>query len=558
VIFFLQRSDVFLCSGLSYPANSADVNMNSTASSKVLSSKARAFKQSASVCREMEALLREARAALNLSPTDAQTLSERLIALADRAQSPVHHIWGVLIRGSAQFYLGNPAAAMRDVTNAQAFFEKEKHLAGLAESARILGYIDYVTGRFKSAQEHFLRSQSFAKKNIDPTADALAQLGVASVYMALGDFGKAAEMFTDLESQATLRSNHAFHQMVLSNLGSLYVELHDDSRAILYYRKALTLARETKNRRNEAAILSNIGRAARRAKKYTDAIRYTKESIALLKTMGDYMHLGTVLQELALEYRFTRQFSKAITVLNEAIEVYQKINNPNGVAHIYETLGSLKHEMKKPKESLVFLKKALAGSATGTKKLKHDIHLAFALTLESLNDKAAAFDHLQTAYTLYQELYQEETAAKTAKLAVLHEVRAAEEENARLRRDLEFKQQELTSLAMSLVQKNEVITKLRGSETDKPLASAEKDWAAFEKQFNLLHQGFIKDLSVKFPSLTPTELRICALLKIHLNTKDIAKLLFISPRTVDVHRYRIHKKLDLAEKQNLVQFLTAL
>jgi DNA-binding CsgD family transcriptional regulator len=71
------------------------------------------------------------------------------------------------------------------------------------------------------------------------------------------------------------------------------------------------------------------------------------------------------------------------------------------------------------------------------------------------------------------------------------------------------------------------------------------NWKAFEKQLNNTYPDFMRKLSEECPMLAPMELKICCLIKINLSNKDIAMLLFISPRTVETHRYNIGKKLDL-------------
>ena len=58
--------------------------------------------------------------------------------------------------------------------------------------------------------------------------------------------------------------------------------------------------------------------------------------------------------------------------------------------------------------------------------------------------------------------------------------------------------------------------------------------------------------------MASTELKICALLKANLATKDIANLLYLSERTVENHRYRIRKKMGLGVDANLTLYLAGL
>ena len=49
---------------------------------------------------------------------------------------------------------------------------------------------------------------------------------------------------------------------------------------------------------------------------------------------------------------------------------------------------------------------------------------------------------------------------------------------------------------------------------------------------------FLQNLTSAFPALTETERKICPLLRLNLETPDIAKLLFVSERNVENHRRR--------------------
>jgi hypothetical protein len=77
-----------------------------------------------------------------------------------------------------------------------------------------------------------------------------------------------------------------------------------------------------------------------------------------------------------------------------------------------------------------------------------------------------------------------------------------------------------------------------------------------ESQFNIVHTGFLDRLKNKCSSLTSTELRHCIFIKLLMSTKDIAKLMNISPRSVQTNRYRIKKKMNLGEEEDLKDIIT--
>ena len=81
------------------------------------------------------------------------------------------------------------------------------------------------------------------------------------------------------------------------------------------------------------------------------------------------------------------------------------------------------------------------------------------------------------------------------------------------------------------------------------------DWLLFESYFNSAHQNFLDRLKTRFPDITTGDLRVCCLLKMNLSTKEIASLMNVSVRAIELRRYRLRKRLELDNETNLVDFL---
>jgi ligand-binding sensor domain-containing protein/DNA-binding CsgD family transcriptional regulator len=148
--------------------------------------------------------------------------------------------------------------------------------------------------------------------------------------------------------------------------------------------------------------------------------------------------------------------------------------------------------------------------------------------------------------------------------------------NERLRIEMIQRDKELANQAMNLVRKNEFLIKIKEellslkktcqeesvSEKIVSLMSRinkevghNKQREVFEKAFDEVHESFMNKLKSKYPSLTPTELRLCAFLKMNISTKEIAPLMNISVRGVEICRYRIRKKLNIDRTTNLTGLL---
>lgn len=155
----------------------------------------------------------------------------------------------------------------------------------------------------------------------------------------------------------------------------------------------------------------------------------------------------------------------------------------------------------------------------------------------------------------------------------------AELRNEQLRKDVERKSEELANSAMNLLQKNELLETIKG-ELEKlrkeigPETAAtqyrslvqlinrnladEHSWDIFESNFNDVHDYFFKKLLESFPNLTPGDLKLAAYLRMNLSSKEIAQLLNITVRSVELKRYRLRTKLNLQTEQNLNEFLIKL
>lgn len=87
---------------------------------------------------------------------------------------------------------------------------------------------------------------------------------------------------------------------------------------------------------------------------------------------------------------------------------------------------------------------------------------------------------------------------------------------------------------------------------------SQEDWSLFDSYFQNAHQHFVERLQHTYPDLTAGDLRICCLLRMNLSTKELASLLNISVRAVELRRYRLRKRLGLNGDTNLVDFLMKL
>ncbi|PZQ79039.1 MAG: histidine kinase, partial [Flavobacterium johnsoniae] len=100
---------------------------------------------------------------------------------------------------------------------------------------------------------------------------------------------------------------------------------------------------------------------------------------------------------------------------------------------------------------------------------------------------------------------------------------------------------------------NQIKSKIRKS--IKINALNKNEWESFEHNLMQSHEEFVHKLSNKFPMLTSKDIKLCIYLKMNLSSKEIAPLMNISFRGVELHRYRLRKKLGLTSDDNLSKFM---
>jgi len=173
---------------------------------------------------------------------------------------------------------------------------------------------------------------------------------------------------------------------------------------------------------------------------------------------------------------------------------------------------------------------------------------------------------------IYYAKQRKELLEKAQKEAALKDLESSQQiiklNNDKLRADIESKNRELANSTMSIIKKNEFLNDIKNELLEgsgKNITKVVKiidtnlnntdDWKLFEEAFNNADKKFLDKIKAKHPELTPNDLRLCAYLRLNLTSKEIAPLLNISPRSVEVKRYRLRKKMNLDHNANLTNYI---
>ena len=180
---------------------------------------------------------------------------------------------------------------------------------------------------------------------------------------------------------------------------------------------------------------------------------------------------------------------------------------------------------------------------------------------------------IHNLYKRYYRKQQQQLLQKSHEQLALKELETSQKfmqlTNEKLKLDIESKNRELAVSTMSLIKKNEFLNSIKSELKEKDNQQDIKkviriidknlnntdDWKLFEEAFNNADKDFLKLIKEKHPVLTPNDLRLCAYLRLNLSSKEIAPLLNISPRSVEVKRYRLRKKMDLPHESSLTNYI---
>jgi tetratricopeptide (TPR) repeat protein/DNA-binding CsgD family transcriptional regulator len=365
-------------------------------------------------------------------------------------------------------------------------------------------------------------------------------LNLAITYWELNQPDKAREYLEKSYESAVAAGDIIGIQKSLSNLSEIDLTNGDLTAALDKAERSRVIAKEQDFRSEEAKITVRIATIQLRREEYSDALRNLKHAMKLAEDYQLDALYPTILGMTSQILVQQRKWDDAESSLTEGIPIARK---------------------------------------HGAKQDEADMERLFSDVLAARGDFERALEHFRRYAELRDELFkhdqQQLVVQAHIRLEVETAVRQAEEhrrERERLEHELALKQQELAAIALQIAKQNEALGKLTGqlktasggAQTSSVLREIDRirtndnEWKVFESQFDTLHAGFTGKLLEKYPALTPKEVRVCALMKLNLTSKDIAGTLAISERTVEVHRLQIRKKMRLRQTDNLSTKLATL
>ncbi len=412
-----------------------------------------------------------------------------------------------------------------------------------ADALGVLASIESSLNNFENSIKYSKEALEIYEVNNDLYYSAQALNDIGNVHYYLKQYEQALENFERSLELSTEINENALQATTLGNIGKLYSDIDQTDKALASLRKALIIVQGIDYRFKECEILNYMGIAYNKANQADKAIPLFNESIAIAKEIQSPRNLEISYYQKSLAFNKLNQpvlelnSYKAYTKIHDSIVNLEKSKQIEELRTIYDT------ERKEQQIVLQENEIELLGQEAEISKLQK-LLLGGGLGLSLLVIGIGFYGYRQKI--------------KRSQLA-----------KEKLDAELAFKKKELTTHALHLAKKNEVLEGLK--QKAKALKASEssgqgyqqliqtinfdqqddKNWESFTRYFEQVHKDFAGSVKSRYPEVTKNELRFMALIKMNMSSKEIANILNISTSGVKKARNRLRKKLDITPEESL-------
>ena len=417
------------------------------------------------------------------------------------------------------------------------------------------------SGNITLAKEKYQEALGFYTSATDSNGIGITYMHLGHIYekqdkpkLALDFQLKALNIFAKLNDSIRLAQTYL-------NLGSIYEDNKDYETALNYFKKAEHYNSFFNDLNQRAEILNNIGDYYQKTDKAQLSISFFKKALNCARKSKDVHQEISALKDLSESYFQLQRFKAAYQVLDTANTLSKKNffeNNNHQVAGI-QALNNIRE--KENKITLLQKDAIIRNSENYLFISLIGISMLIGLSL----------------YLIYrQRLKKKEMEKEHQQMEYETKIKVAQTEEENLKNEIDIKNKTLSSYALQTVQDKKVlkhvydqikqIQKHPADQRDGYLSSITAElrsslqdknhWEEFKMFFDQVHPDFVHNLSNLNAELSAAEIRLSVLLRMNMNSKDIATILKISPDSVRIARYRLRKKLPIQQGDDLVNFIS--
>jgi len=451
---------------------------------------------------------------------------------------------------------GDFAKAMESYQKAIGVFQELKDDDAVSDCLNNIGNLYLDNGNPFRALDYFRQSLKTALDKKDEYRLIIRYKNMANAYSELKDLDNAGQYLNDALKLAEKSGDKSFIASCNKLYGKLYSTKSDYSIARAYYEKAIQLYNEIGAVPEKSDALVELSNTLLAAGITSEALSKAREAERLASLTGSLKGRLDADMCLARCYEKAGEADLAFRYLKKATELKDSIYSVEKFRTIEEIeAGFVKAQLKKENETL-------SENAQLQQQVIKNRNIIVILLIISL----------VLAGALLWFIYTKQLGARRETEMVKQ---TSGQQIEKLNHDLTVKERELASKTIFINQKNQLLEKLIGEldELRKTDVSAQSiqhlqlqlkqelspnAWKEFELSFNEVHPGFQQRLLEKYPELTPAERRLCAFIRLDMNTREISSLSGQSIKSIEVARTRIRKKLNVPHEQNLSNFIALL
>lgn len=391
--------------------------------------------------------------------------------------------------------------------------------------------------------------------------DTTGSLGIlyqltGNLYLKQSQPGQAETFFAEALTQRKMAKDSVYLPGSLIAMGDILQTQHKTAASIPLYREALLIAQKTQNVQAQVQAELALYRWYSSHTPNDSAALFLNAAITHARTLNDLSFLVKALRTKRALLNDKKLFREALDIQLD-IDSIKSIRDNWEQQQLSKNLEAQYHSEQKSRELIVAKEKIRTNTLISV--LVAFILCAVVLTLFLFLKKQRRIHKQQ------QEIIQLQESNWTLKQqALLQEQRV-------LQNEIDFKESQLSAMAVQMSIRNELINDLKESispaylqqnqEINKLLqmgASRDKEWEEFQLSFESLNKNFQQKLISRFPDISPNEIKICCLIKMNLTIKEMANILNIAPDSVKTARYRLRKKLGLQTEDNFAAFIQSL
>jgi len=452
-------------------------------------------------------------------------------------------------------------------------------------------------GDYDEASKHLLQSlQHYENSNNFQVLFRLYN-NIGVMYDRISDFDKALEyyfkaldicndQFPKGEAEAEgLLNLHTLY----NNIGNIYFSRNETSTALQYYENGLKISKSCSDFKIMGVIYNNLGKLYSKLKNYDEAFVYLQSSLDCREKINDVNGMAKSYYFLGDYYIKLEEFDKALSAIQMSLDLGKEVGSLLTQQVAYQFLCEIyekKGDLGKALEAYKFYKQfsdSLINEKTIQEITKARMQFEYdkkeklvKAEQEKQKFKYGLIISILTLGFIISGLLYSLMRNRTKRIRL--EKKQLNLEKLNLEKDLEIKNKELTTNVMYLVQKNVIISNVSNKMLNlkKRVKSENRGtfqeiimelhsivdtdvWKEFEYRFQQVHTIFYAVLQEKFPNLSPGDKKLAAFLRLNMTTKEISSIMGISANSVEMARYRLRKKMGLANREvNLVNFLSEL